>query len=172
MDVFAGFTLPTHVPPDQIFLRLVMAVALAGVIGFEREMKERTAGLRTHMMTALAAALFSITTFELFHAYTSADSATSGSGNSGNLDPIRVVEAVTTGVSFIATGAIIQSRGSVRGLTTGAGLWMAGAIGVACGTGFFLLAIMAVALGTVILIALKWFEKHVLGTKAQSDDAS
>jgi putative Mg2+ transporter-C (MgtC) family protein len=68
-------------------------------------------------------------TFEIFHATRSLD-------DGPNVDPLRLIEAVTTGVSFLAAGTIINARGRVHGLTTGAGIWLAGAIGVACGAGF------------------------------------
>jgi putative Mg2+ transporter-C (MgtC) family protein len=130
----------------EIAGRLLLAAAIGGVIGFEREIKDRPAGLRTNMLVALAAALFTILTFEIFQAFKS------------NSDPIRVIEAVTAGVAFLAAGAIIQSRGSVHGLTTGAAMWMAGALGVACGAGYFVLALMAGALTVLILTVLNRIE--------------
>jgi putative Mg2+ transporter-C (MgtC) family protein len=130
----------------EILLRLLLAVAAGGAIGIDREMKDRPAGLRTHMLTALAAALFTVVTFEIFHAVR------------GNSDPIRIIEAVTAGVAFLAAGAIIQSRGGVHGLTTGAAMWMAGALGVCCGAGFYVLAVMATVLTVIILSVLKRIE--------------
>lgn len=132
-------SLQTQLPEFEIALRLVAASALGGVIGLEREVKDRPAGLRTHMLTSLAAAVFTVITFELFHKFSS-------SGTSASIDPIRIIEAVTAGVAFLAAGTIIQSGGAVKGLTTGAGMWLAGAIGVACGAGYFIIAGMAVTL--------------------------
>ena len=125
----------------EIVLRLLMAAGAGAAIGIEREIKDRPAGLRTHMLTALAAAVFTILTFEIY-------STAKGTG-----DPIRVIEAVTAGVAFLAAGAIIQGRRGVEGLTTGAGMWMAGALGVACGAGYYVLAVIATIL-TVSILAL------------------
>lgn len=130
----------------EILLRLLLAAAAGAAIGIEREMKDRPAGLRTHMLTALAAALFTILTFEIFHAV------------KGNSDPLRIIEAVTAGVAFLAAGAIIQGRGGVHGLTTGAAMWMAGALGVCCGAGYYVLAVMATVLTVAILTVVNRIE--------------
>jgi putative Mg2+ transporter-C (MgtC) family protein len=139
-----------------IAMRLLLAVGLGAVIGFEREQLARPAGLRTHMLTALAAALFTIITMEIH-----AGVAREASGQS--TDPIRVIEAVTAGVAFLAAGAIFRSQGDVKGLTTGAGMWLAGAIGVACGAGYGILAIMATVLAAIILVAVRWLEVRFKG---------
>ena len=141
----------TVTPWTVIALRCGAACVLGLVIGFEREARDRPAGLRTHMLTALAAALFTLIAKELINAYGGDDGAT-------QLDPIRVVEAVTAGVAFIAAGAIIRARGSVRGLTTGAGMWLAGAIGLACGAGFLVIAIIGTVLAVAILFPLRLLE--------------
>lgn len=148
---------PTVIPETEIVLRLVLASAAGAVLGFERELRERSAGLRTHMLTSLAAAVFTILTYEIFHQLRVA-------GNS-NLDPIRVIEAVTAGVSFLAAGTIIHASGEIRGLTTGAGIWLAGALGLACGAGFYIIALFGGILGVAIVVAVKRFEQHLLETK-------
>lgn len=132
----------------EIVLRLGFAAAVAGLIGWERESRGRAAGLRTHILTALAAVVFTILAFEIYH----------GHGRSG--DPIRIIEAVTAGVAFLAAGAIIQSRGEVQGLTTGASMWMAGALGVACGAGHYALAVIAAVAAFLVLRVLGWLEAH------------
>lgn len=128
----------------EIAFRLMLATLLAGVLGWDREEKERPAGLRTYMLVALASAVFTVLTFEIYETI-------SAKHPGGNSDPIRIIEAVTAGVAFLAAGTIIQGRDSVRGLTTGAGMWMAGALGVAVGAGHYLLAIFAALLSFVIL---------------------
>jgi putative Mg2+ transporter-C (MgtC) family protein len=130
----------------DIALRLCLAAAAGAAIGIERELKDRPAGLRTHMLTALAAALFTVLTFEIYATV------------KGSSDPIRVIEAVTAGVAFLAAGTIIQGRGGVHGLTTGAAMWMAGALGVCCGAGYYLLAVMATLLTVTILAVLNRLE--------------
>jgi len=127
----------------DIAARLVLAAAAGAAIGLEREIKDRPAGLRTNMLVALAAGLFTIITFEIYHAFKGA-----------NTDPIRIIEAVTAGVAFLAAGTIIQGKASVHGLTTGAAMWMSGALGVCCGAGYYVLALMAAALTMIILAVL------------------
>ena len=144
-------SLRTSLPEAEIALRLGLAVLLAAVIGLDRERLERSAGLRTHMLTASAAALFTILTFEI-HARLMA------LPERANADPIRIIEAVTAGVAFLAGGAILRGRESVQGLTTGAGMWLAGAIGVACGAGFYSIAVMATVLAVFILVIVRWLE--------------
>jgi putative Mg2+ transporter-C (MgtC) family protein len=149
-------SLSTSLSEPVIALRLILAVGLGAAIGYERERLDRPAGLRTHMLTALAAALFTVLTLEIH-----AGLARSGTNNA---DPIRIIEAVTAGVAFLAAGAIFRSGGDVHGLTTGAGMWLAGAIGVACGGGYYVVAVMATLLAAFILAVLRRFE-HRLGTK-------
>lgn len=128
------------------------AASLAGmIIGLEREWREKPAGLRTHMLVSLAAAAFTIISFELYH--TSLEISPNSSG-----DPIRVIEGVVAGVAFLGAGVIIQSRGDVRNLTTGATIWMSGATGLACGGGFYIVAGLLVAASLVILVLLGLLE--------------
>lgn len=128
----------------EVAFRLVLSTVLAGVLGWDREEKDRPAGLRTYMMVALASCVFTVLTFEIHETINEKSPG-------GNSDPIRIIEAVTAGVAFLAAGTIIQGRGTVHGLTTGAGMWMAGALGVAVGAGHYLLAIFAALLSFVIL---------------------
>jgi putative Mg2+ transporter-C (MgtC) family protein len=134
---------------DVIAIRLLAAVLLGGVIGFEREYLARPAGMRTHMLVALAAATFAVVTLEL---------AAGADGEGVQSDPIRIIEAVTAGVAFLAAGSIIFARGQVQGLTTGASLWLSGAIGVACGIGYYFIALLATILAAFVLVVLRWVE--------------
>lgn len=147
----------THESFWVLTVRLLVAAVLGALIGLERELKERPAGLRTHMLVSTAAATFTIMTFEIYFEMVElgADIA--------RLDPIRVIEAVTAGVAFLAAGAIIRSgSGNIKGLTTGATMWMAGAIGVASGAGFFSVAALATALVLVITIVLGRIEARFI----------
>ncbi|MCW5773752.1 MAG: MgtC/SapB family protein [Rhodospirillaceae bacterium] len=142
-------------PIAEILLRLGLAVLLGGAIGLDREWRRKPAGLRTHMLVALAAAAFTVVTLELFE-------RVQASGNRAvSTDPLRVVEAITAGVAFLGAGAIIQSRGNVRGLTTGAGIWLAGAIGFGCGSGHYAIAAVATAMAVIILTLLGWIAAKV-----------
>lgn len=154
----------THIPEIEIFARLVLAIAFGAIIGVDRELRDHSAGLRTHMLTALAAALFTVVTLELLHTLDHGDKATSA-------DPLRVIEAVTAGVAFLAAGAIIRSGRQVRGLTTGASMWLAGAVGLSCGGGYYTIAAMATGLTLVILTVLKWFERRALGTAGEAQSS-
>jgi putative Mg2+ transporter-C (MgtC) family protein len=152
-----------HIPPWHAFLRLLAAVLAGAVVGFDRELRNKPAGLRTHILISLAAALFTLITFELHHAVVGGDSRTSA-------DPIRIIEAVTAGVAFLAAGAIIQSRGAVHGLTTGANMWLAGALGVACGAGDYTLAVFGTVFALIVLVVLGRLE-HAARKQPTDEDA-
>lgn len=128
----------TATPTAIAVVRMLAAIFLGGLIGFERETHGKSAGLRTHILISLAACLFALIALEL-----------TTIGDKG--DPVRIIEAVTAGVAFLVAGSIISSRGSVQGLTTGAGMWLAGAIGVACGTGNLSLASLATGAAIIVL---------------------
>ena len=152
-------------PPLELFLRLAIAGVFGALVGFDRELTNKPAGLRTHTLVSLAAALFTLITFELYAELDAKDSETSA-------DPIRIIEAVTSGVAFLAAGAIIRSGGNVQGLTTGANMWLAGAIGVACGAGFYLLATLGAIFSVIIITVLRKLEARFLrndSTKHSSD---
>jgi putative Mg2+ transporter-C (MgtC) family protein len=136
---------------SELAIRLLLAVALGALIGIDREARSRPAGLRTHMLTALAAAVFTVIALELY------DEIRTAKGLSG--DPIRAIEAVTAGVAFLATGGIIYSRGQVHGLTTGAAMWLAGAVGVSCGAGYFRISLIATVLALLILTLAYFLER-------------
>ena len=125
-------------------IRLAAAMLLGGIIGWEREVHSRAAGLRTHMMISLAAAVFAILAMELVH-------FEAVPGQQMRVDPLRLIEAVTSGVAFLAAGSIVVSGVSVRGITTGASMWLCGAIGLACGMGDLSLALLTTALAMTVL---------------------
>ena len=133
------------VPASAALARLLAAIVLGGAIGLERERQEKPAGLRTHILVSVAACLFVILGLEL------AALDFGGAGEQRN-DPLRMIEAVTAGVAFLAAGIIITSGGRVRNITTGASLWLAGAVGLGCGAGQMPLAAMT----TVIVVIVLW----------------
>lgn len=143
---------PSYLSFPTIALRLLLATLLGAVVGFEREWQRHSAGLRTHVLVAVAAASFALLGIEIVHSDQFAAEST-------RLDPIRLIEAVTAGVAFLAAGTIIFSRGKVKGLTTGAGMWLAGAIGLASGLGFWQIAGLATLLALVVLMVLHRIEK-------------
>ena len=107
------------VAPQVAAVRLIIAILLGGVIGWEREAHEKEAGLRTHMLISMAACLFILVALEIVHL------PFAGSGEL-RVDPLRLIEAVTAGVAFLAAGVIFKSGDRVRNLTTGAGMWLTG----------------------------------------------
>ena len=145
----------THLPQHIIAIRLLIAAVLGGVIGLEREWNTAEAGLRTHILVAVAAALFTILAFEIFH--------TIGTNDTGSqADPIRAVEAVTAGIAFLGAGAIFRSGGTVQGLTTGAGMWLAGAVGLATALGYYIIALGVALLAVIVLAALRAVAHRVI----------
>lgn len=138
--------------------RLLIAVVLGGVIGLEREQKGKEAGLRTHILICLGAALFTIISVEMIDP----------EGNWPPGDVSRIAANVVTGVGFIGAGVILQSRGRVRGLTTAATIWTVAALGVATGAGQYVAAVGAAVLMLLVLIPLRWWERR--GEESVSED--
>ncbi|MCI6119365.1 MAG: MgtC/SapB family protein [Prevotella sp.] len=127
----------------DITLRLVAAMVLGGSIGIEREFRSKDAGFRTHFLVALGSALFTVV---------------SQYGFGIDLkDSSRVAAQVVSGIGFLGAGTIIFQKNMVRGLTTAAGLWVTAAIGLACGTGLYLIAAITTTLVLVGLEALHTF---------------
>lgn len=153
-QLVAEFGHPTFTPFPVIVARLLLAAIFGAAIGFEREWRNRPAGLRTHILVCVAAATFAILTIEIIHAPMFVK-------DTARFDPIRMIEAVTAGVAFLAAGVVIFARGQVHGLTTGAGMWLAGAIGVACGLGLWQIALLATLLALGVLVVLYAFESRM-----------
>ena len=150
-DVLKDFSTNGHLPAAVVVVRLLGAALMAVPLGLEREIKHRPAGLRTHMLVALAAAMFAVLATEIA-------ASPRFSGQQVRADPLRVVQAVTSGVAFLAAGFIIFSRGHVRGVTTGAGIWLAAAVGLAAGYGYWLIALVGMIVGAFVMAALRRVE--------------
>ena len=153
-QVLNEFGHQTWVPFPVIVARLLLAAVLGAIVGLEREWQSRPAGLRTHMLVCLAGALIAILTIEITHLPFFQDETV-------RVDPLRLVEAVTSGVAFLAAGLIIFSKGEVQGLTTGAGMWLASAIGLACGLGFWQIALFATLLALIVLSLLQKLQERL-----------
>ena len=140
----------------EIILAAAYAMALGGAIGFERELKNRPAGFRTHMLVAGAAALL------VGMGQMVADMQSPLGNDSGiRVDPLRLVEATIAGVAFIGAGTIFSRRRGehIAGITTAASLLMVAVIGIAAGLRFHLLALLATAMTLGVLLALNAFER-------------
>ncbi len=139
--------------PEYVFLiRLVIAAALGAVLGWEREKAGKSAGLRTHMLVGIAAALYTALAELSVQAYAGAEGLRS--------DPIRAIQAVAVGIGFLGGGMIVVSRSGerVRGLTTAASIWATAAIGIASGLAYFRLAVGATLLLLLVLHAMARFD--------------
>lgn len=132
-----------------IIARLAVSILIGGLIGLERELEHKPAGLRTIMLVCLGSTIFILIGYEL-------GLVSSELG--------RIVAGIVTGIGFLGAGAIIRARGEVYGLTTAATIWLASGLGIAIGAGYFLLATIAVLFVLVVLRLLGVVEK-ALGRK-------
>lgn len=122
----------------ELALRIVVAAVLGAAIGMERERRSHPAGMRTHLLVSVGAAAFTVLSIEAFTA--------------PGADPGRIAAQIVTGIGFLGAGAILKDRGSIKGLTTAASLWVVAAIGMASGAGAFGVAVAT----TVIVIVSLW----------------
>jgi putative Mg2+ transporter-C (MgtC) family protein len=140
--------IPTLTWP-HVLLRLAVAGLLGGAIGMERELRERQAGLRTHLVVCVGSALFTIVS-----AYGFREFLVNG-GSLVRTDPTRIAAQIVSGIGFLGAGAIIRQGLSVRGLTTAASLWLVAAIGMASGAGYYSAALITTGLALLTLGPLR-----------------
>ena len=133
----------------EALLRLSIAAGLGGAVGFERELRDREAGIRTHLLVSLGSALFTIVSAYGFNEFLA------GGGSVVRADPSRIAAQIVTGIGFLGAGAIIRDGLSVRGLTTAATLWVVAGIGMACGAGYYAPAVAVTVLTIVALWPLR-----------------
>jgi len=133
----------------ELIIRLLLATGLGAAIGFERERSNKVAGLRTHSLVALGAALLSILSVYGF------EGVTTGPG----YDPSRLISNIIVGIGFIGAGAILRHGARVVGTTTAATLWVVSAVGIAAGLGFYFGAAVVTVISYVILTVLSRFER-------------
>ena len=145
-----------ELPLWELALRLGVAAALTGAIGLERELRERAAGLRTHMLVGVGSALFTVVSAYAWEGFLFDRS------QGVILDPTRIAAQIVTGIGFLGAGAIIRQGFAVRGLTTAAGLWVVAAIGMAAGAGYYSAALITTAIVLVGLGPLRWLEGGAL----------
>jgi putative Mg2+ transporter-C (MgtC) family protein len=136
---------------DGWAFRLILSVILGSILGFERFIVEKPAGLRTMTLVCTGSAAF------LILAERMTESSSLG------VDPTRVAQGVVTGIGFLGAGTILQQRDRVRGLTTAATVWMTAAVGMACGVGAFDLALLGTVLGIVVLQGYGLLERWIRG---------
>lgn len=136
----------------ELIARIVIGTALGGIIGYERDIHGRPAGLRTHALVALASATFMVVSTHLayYQGY--------HKGDFTEIDGSRIAASVVSGIGFLAGGAILRTGVSIQGLTTAAGLWLVAAIGLCAGGGMYAESIAATIIGVVALTVLRRFE--------------
>lgn len=124
----------------ELARRLILAAVLGAVLGLEREVRQKTAGLRTNILIAVGAAVFTLMSIEM------------AAGTAA--DPARIAAQIVTGVGFLGAGAIMRTRVGVQGLTTAATVWVNAAVGVAAGGGRYHLALIATAVTMIVLLVI------------------
>ena len=133
----------------SIFVRLLLAVVLGGIIGMERGMKNRPAGLRTYLLVTLGACVVMVTNQYIYQVFDTGD-------------PVRLGAQVVSGIGFLGAGTIIVTgRNKIRGLTTAAGLWATATVGLAIGIGFYEVALLAGLLVFLVLTVLHKWETYM-----------
>lgn len=137
----------------EIFIRLLLAIILGGVLGIERSMAGKTAGMRTYSIVSMGAAMFVIISNIVSLQYVNF-----------SFDPLRMASQVIVGIGFIGAGLIIFREEKISGLTTAAGLWVSAGIGMATGFGLYFLAVIATALTLFIFVVLWFIEKGIRKT--------
>ena len=144
---------------DGSLLRLAVAALLGAAIGLERELDEKAAGLRTHMLVSVGSALFTLVSAYGFGSFLA-------HGKVVSFDPSRIAAQIVTGVGFLGAGVIFRQGFTVRGLTTAASLWLVAAVGMAAGVGFWKGAVLATAIALVSLRPLERVKERLLPQRA------
>ncbi|MEW6619739.1 MAG: MgtC/SapB family protein [bacterium] len=136
----------------DIILRLLLTVVMGGIIGAERQIHRKSAGMRTHILVCLGSTLMMLISLFIYDTFK----------DEVNVDPGRIVGHVISGIGFLGAGTIIVTGGSIRGLTTAATLWVTAAVGLAVGCGFYLAAGITTLIILLALICLEPFEEKFL----------
>lgn len=144
----------------DLFLRLIIATALGGIIGFEREVNNRPAGFRTHILVTVGSCLIMILSIYGFIGY--------GPDGQGG-EPARLAAQVVSGIGFLGAGTILREGTNIKGLTTAASLWISGGIGLAVGAGFYLGALMTTMIALFSLASLRILEKRIVKLRRYSE---
>lgn len=139
----------------EVFWQLLLAVLLGSLIGIEREIAHKSAGMRTHALVSLGSALFSVVSQSVI---------------GPNVDPTRIAAQVVTGIGFLGAGLIVFDKSKVKGLTTAAGVWVASAIGVAVGFKLYDTAVFATILTILVFLVLWPLERNFIKRFAKEED--
>ena len=142
----------------ELIQRLLTAAVLSALLGLEREIKQKAAGLRTNILIGVGSALFTVMSYQL--------------GEPGTGDPARIAAQIVTGIGFLGAGAIIHRGGGVEGLTTAATIWVNAAVGVAAGGGEYHLAVIGTAITLMALLLLNPIERAIARRRGSQPGAS
>ncbi|MGD8707454.1 MAG: MgtC/SapB family protein [Nitrosopumilaceae archaeon] len=135
----------------EIIFRLLLGIGLGALIGFERELKHRPAGLRTHMLVSLGATIFTVSSISF------------------DIEPGRIAAGIVAGIGFLGAGTIIAHKGHVKGITSAATLWVVAGMGLAIGIGEYYVALIS-ALAVFLILRFEKIEKQIEPSKNSSDD--
>lgn len=149
----------------ELVARLSLASLAGMILGWERESRDKPAGLRTHMMVSLGAAVFVIMGLQVAQTPVEAQSKV-------QYDVLRVVQGIIGGVGFLGAGAIIYARGAVQGITTAASIWLTAGIGIACGMGCYVIATTAAVMGLIVLLLVGFLEYRFFRTDRSNTNES
>lgn len=152
---------PWMIADAELLLRLLLSVLLGGLVGFERERKNRAAGLRTHVLVCMGSCLLMMLSMYGFTAFVGAPNV--------QLDPARLAAQVIAGIGFLGAGTILFTGRTITGLTTAASLWVVMAVGLAVGAGFYLAATCATVVAFLVLWGLNLLEKRLFHTKQEHE---
>ena len=147
----------------EVVLRLLLAIAVGGGIGYERQFKNRPAGFRTHILVCVGSAIISMIQLSLVQDTINLIMQNPDLAGAIRSDGGRMPSQVITGIGFLGAGTIMHEKGSVKGLTTAATLWVVGCLGLAIGYGYYWVSIISGILVIVILVSLKNLESSILG---------
>jgi len=146
--------LSAHIPVTELALRLGAAMVCGALLGLDREARGKAAGLRTQTLVAVSSAVTTLVALEMF-----ADLSARGPDAGG--DPIRVIQGLAQAIGFISAGVMFQAGANVQGVTTAAVIWMSGALGIACGAGYYPIALLGVAISLFAIVALTALENRL-----------
>jgi putative Mg2+ transporter-C (MgtC) family protein len=141
---------------QELLLRLGLAALLGLLLGLDRELRGHDAGMRTHALVALSSAMIMVSSLMLFVELKSEDAQP---------DPLRSIQGLSQAIGFIAAGMIFVRRGAVVNMTTAANIWIAAAIGIACGSGQYGVVLVGAAIALVLLIAVRLLERFLPSQK-------
>lgn len=147
----------------DFLIRLLAALVLGFILGLERELTNKYAGLRTHILVCLGACIFTIISIYGFPTFADGDNVVINNAT-GIRDTGRVAAQIVTGIGFIGAGTVLRNGPMIIGLTTAATLWISAAIGMSCGVGMYDVAVIATILSVAVLTLIRVFERRILPT--------